>query len=112
VRLWEGPIPGWAVIYDRGASFCVSPGFRTVYVSAFSDPGDFERRLEPVSGGIEGFALARATAIDLPENHAALLGILERAGATYVCDPGRMHSPPIDWRHGGGALIRMITGSI
>lgn len=110
VMLWEGPIPGWTVIYDRNAAFTAGPGFRTIVVSAFTDPEDLARRLEPVTGRVEAFAFAAAPASDGPEDVARLRAILERAGATYICAPGRMQAPPLDWPHGGGAMLRMLTG--
>ena len=32
-------------------------------------------------------------------------------GIPYVCAPGEMQSPPLDWRHGGGEFIDMMVGS-
>lgn len=105
VQLWEGANLDWTVIYDRDADFTISPGFRTVYVSPFKDVPDLERRLAPVNGRLEACALAGPDHRTLP-----LRSILQHAGASYVCEPGRMQSPPIDWPHGGGAFLRTLTG--
>jgi hypothetical protein len=107
VQLWEGVIPGWTVVYDRDAVFTASPGFRTIYISPFSDPADLARRLAPVAGRIEAVGFKAAT-IDSAAYVAALRDVIARAGASWVCDPGRMQSPPVDWPHGGGEFIRLL----
>jgi hypothetical protein len=103
VALWEGANLSWSVIYDRDASFRVSPGFRTVYVSPFANLPDLERRLSTMTGRIEAFALAAST-----DRRQPIRAILERLEVTYICAPGDMQSPPIDWPHGGGAFLRML----
>jgi hypothetical protein len=119
VELWEDPHFQWTVVFDSSTSFTPSPGFRTVYVSPFSDPSDLERRLEPVRGRLEGFAIATgesaAGAISWTHNRLAELSrlqpvrsIAERCGATYICTPGEMQSPPLTWPHGGGEFIRLF----
>jgi len=110
VTLWEGPLPGWTVIYDRDASFTASPGFRTIFVSPFARPEDLARRLEPVTGRVEAFAFKADSALDTPDDVARIRAVLERVGATYICAPGQMQSPPVAWPHGGGAFIRALAG--
>jgi hypothetical protein len=106
VALWEGANRSWSVIYDREASFRVSPGFGTVYVSPFADVADLERRLSLMTGRLEAFALAASR-----DHWRPIRAMLERLGATYICAPGEMQSPPIDWPHGGGTFIRMLLNS-
>jgi acyl-CoA reductase-like NAD-dependent aldehyde dehydrogenase len=103
VALHEAPDFAWTVIYDRDADFRVSPMFRTVFVSTFTDLRDLQTRLAPISGHVEGFALAARA-----EQRELLRRLVERLGTTYVCEPGRMQSPPIDWPHGGGAFLRTL----
>ena len=105
VQLWEGTGLGWTVIYDRDAHFTVSPGFRTVCVSPFFELEDLERRLEPVRGRVEAFAIAGR-----PRANDQLRVLLRELGASYVCGAGAMQSPPIEWPHGGGAFLRSIVG--
>ena len=103
VRMWEGAGFDWTVVFDRDARFTISPGFRTVFVSPFTTLTDFERRLQPVHGRLEGFALAgRGAKLE------AAAATLRRLGATYICPPGEMQSPPLDWPHGGGAFLRLM----
>jgi acyl-CoA reductase LuxC len=108
IELWEGPIPGWTVVYDRNASFTVSPGFRTVFVSPFFEAADLERRLAPVAGRVEAIGLASFGADDSSSRIVALREVIERADASWICEPGRMQAPPVDWLHGGGAFLRML----
>lgn len=108
VRLWEGPLPGWTVIYDRDATFQQSPGYRTAFVSPFVDGDDLARRLAQVHGKIEACAFF----VDDPASQLAtnLRRIIEAAGASYICAPGEMQSPPLDWPHGGG-IFRTLHSS-
>jgi hypothetical protein len=100
VALWEGARLGWTVVYDSSAHFRVSPGWRTVYVSAVADLNDFIRRMEPASGRLEACAIAGPTSrVD------QLTPALDRLGVSYICAPGAMQSPPLEWRHGGGAFL-------
>jgi acyl-CoA reductase-like NAD-dependent aldehyde dehydrogenase len=105
VDLYEGAALRWTVVFDAAARFTVSPGFRSVTVSAVRDRDDFQARLAPIAGRLEAFALAVA-----PQDRAGWLQSLASAGVSYVCDPGRMQSPPILWPHGGGAFIDFLRG--
>jgi hypothetical protein len=100
VALWEGARLGWTVVYDSSAHFCVSPGWRTVYVSAIVDLEDFIRRMEPASGRLEACAIAGPAS-----RVAQVTPALARLGVSYICAPGTMQSPPLEWRHSGGAFL-------
>jgi hypothetical protein len=103
VDLWEGPRMAWTVICDAAAAFSASPGYRTVFVSALECVDELGSRLGAAAGGLEAFALA--SPLDVRERLAAEL---RRLGVTYVCDPGRMQSPPLDWPHGGGTMLELL----
>jgi Acyl-CoA reductase (LuxC) len=100
VGLWESPGLGWTVIYDQRAGFTPSPGYRTVTVSPVKGLQDFAQRMTPVDGRVEAFALAGSD-FDLK----GVREHLGKIGASYLCAPGMMQSPPLDWRHGGGAFL-------
>ena len=97
---------GWAVICDEAARFTPSPGYRTVTVSPIADLDDLLRRLQPVAGQIEAFAIAASAA-----RGERLREGLATIGASYLCKPGAMQSPPLDWSHGGGEFMRALAGS-
>jgi hypothetical protein len=31
-------------------------------------------------------------------------------GIPYLCAPGEMQSPPLDWRHSGGGFLDLMVG--
>ena len=101
VELFEGRGLEWTVVFERRPdSFRVSPGFRTVHVSAVRDLAEFRGCIAPVSARIEAMAVVGGDC----EIEARTMGI------PYVCAPGEMQSPPLDWRHGGGGFIDMMVG--
>jgi hypothetical protein len=107
VELFEGDRLEWTVVFElRPGSFEVSPGFRTVHVTGVRDLGEFRDCLAGVLGRIEAMAVAG------DESEAADIGAtVEAIGIRYVCAPGEMQSPPLDWRHGGGGFIDMMVGA-
>ncbi|MGZ6241439.1 MAG: acyl-CoA reductase, partial [Candidatus Binataceae bacterium] len=106
VALWEGEHMGWTVIYDGGSAFCASPGYRTVFVSALESADQLAARLGVAAGRLEAFALGAPNGL-----RARLEAGLRRLGVSYVCEPGRMQSPPLDWPHGGGAMLELLHGA-
>jgi hypothetical protein len=54
-----------------------------------------------MSGRIEAIAVAGGDC----EIEASAMGI------PYVCAPGEMQSPPLDWRHGGGGFLDVMVGA-
>ncbi len=102
VELFEGRGLEWTLIFERRAdSFRISPGFRTVHVSAVRDLTEFRACIALLSGRIEAMAVVGENC----EIAARAMGI------PYVCAPGEMQSPPIDWRHNGGAFLDIMLGS-
>jgi hypothetical protein len=106
VALAEGENLGWTLISDDQADFTISPGYRTVTVSGVINLDDLKRRLQPVSGRIEAFAIAASRG-----RFESLHAIFASLGVCYFCEPGLMQSPPLDWSHGGGAFRRALAGS-
>jgi hypothetical protein len=104
VELFEDHAMAWTVVFDPLARFTMSPGYRTVTVSTIRDADDLASRLAPVTGRLEAFALAAPGS-----SRARFLDVLAGAGVSYVCDPGRMQSPPLNWPHGGGAFLDFIA---
>jgi len=107
VELFEGVRLEWTVVSELGpSSFKVSPGFRTVHVTGVRDLGEFRDCIAGVSGRIEAMAVAG------DESETADIGATVGAiGIPYVCAPGEMQSPPLDWRHGGGGFFDMMVGA-
>jgi hypothetical protein len=103
-ELLEGADMAWTVVFDPPARFTISPGYRSFTVSAVCDADDFASRLAPVAGRLEAFALASPA----PER-ARFLDVLAGAGVTYVCDPGKMQSPPLNWPHSGRGFLDFLA---
>jgi hypothetical protein len=40
-----------------------------------------------------------------------LRAIITALGIPYICAPGEMQSPPLDWRHGGGRFLDLMVGT-
>jgi len=104
VDVLEGAGMAWTVVFDPAARFTISPGYRTVTVSSIRDCDELASRLTPVAGRLEAFALAAP-----PLSRARFLDLLADAGVTYVCDPGKLQSPPLNWPHDGGAFLDFIA---
>jgi hypothetical protein len=102
VELFEGRALEWTVVFEaRPDSFRVSPGFRTVHVTAVRDLAEFRDCIRNMSRRIEAMAVAGNGC----EIESRAMGI------PYVCAPGEMQSPPLDWRHGGGGFLDTMVGS-
>jgi Acyl-CoA reductase (LuxC) len=108
VELFEGPALEWTLIFEpRGAlhdSFRISPGFRTVHVTAVRNLVEFRQRVESVAGRIEAMAVAGDDS-----EAAEIRATLATIGIPCVCAPGEMQSPPLDWRHGGAAFLDLMV---
>jgi len=76
-------------------------------VSALAEPTELTVRLGDAAGRLEAFALAAA-----PNLRPHLESQLMSLGVTYVCEPGRMQSPPLDWLHGGGKFLELLRACV
>ncbi len=106
ILLAEGDSLAWTLVSDDEASFTASPGYRTVTVSAVSNLGDLKTRMQPVAGRIEALSIAAPKA-----RFEYIRAAMATLGVCYICDPGLMQSPPLDWNHGGGIFMRALTSS-
>ncbi len=106
VTLWEGRGMAWTVVLDPEARFQLSPGYRTVTITPLASLGDFEQRLAPMRGKLEAFSVTAGASS--AEAAAELLG---RLGVAWICEPGSIQSPPLEWRHGGGGFLDFVTGA-
>ena len=104
IGLFEGPRLSWTLIFDPDASFSVSPGYRTLFVSVVSDAVELVRRLDAAAPYLESLAIAADELIG-----AAIQAALEPFGIPLICKLGEMQSPPLEWRHGGGRFLDLMT---
>lgn len=118
IELFEGARLGWTVVFEpestgSGSSepslvVCprVSPGFRSLYVTGVRDVSQVRASLAAMSGRIEAIAVAGDD-----EEIRRITAMLHGVGVSYVSAPGEMQSPPLVWRHGGGAFLDMMVPS-
>jgi Acyl-CoA reductase (LuxC) len=108
IELFEGRGLEWTVVLeprpDLNHSFKISPGFRTIHVTGVRNLGEFRDCIAGLARRIEATAVAGDESGDI----RAMLGAI---GIPYVCAPGEMQSPPLDWRHGGGGFLEMMVGA-
>jgi Acyl-CoA reductase (LuxC) len=107
IELFEGRGLEWTVIFERRPDvselFKISPGFRTLNVTAVRDVLEFLDCIGRVAERIEAMAVAG-------DESGTISRALAAMRIPYVCAPGEMQSPPLDWRHGGGAFLdAMVT---
>jgi hypothetical protein len=110
IELFEGPRLEWTVVYEPESmgdnSFVVSPGFRTVNVTGLRDEDHVRASLAGASARIEAIAVAGDDA-----ETRRIFAMLDALGVSYISAPGEMQSPPLLWRHGGGAFLDMMVSS-
>ena len=97
-QMLRGRGDGWVVHHRPLAPAAVGPGMRCVVVTAVSDRTDLVERLRAAELPLAGVGLA----LD-PANKAydELAGAFEKLGATWICAPGEMQRPPIEWAQDG-----------
>jgi Acyl-CoA reductase (LuxC) len=110
IELFEGPRLEWTVVFEPQPEepFKVSPGFRTVYVTGVRDEALMQESLAAASRSrlLEAIAVAGDDA-----ETRRISAMLATLGISYICAPGEMQSPPLVWRHGGGAFLDMMVAS-
>jgi len=96
--LQRGRGDAFVVHYHRDAPLMIGPGLRCVVVTSVGDRGELLDRLR------RSHAPLAAVGLGLETDHPAypdLACTLEGIGATLVCAPGQMQSPPIQWAQDG-----------
>lgn len=108
VELFESRDLEWTVVFerrvDKSEPFKISPGFRTVHVAAVRDFVEFRGCLAGMAGRIEAMAVVGGESGDVTST-------ITEMRIPYLCAPGEMQSPPLDWAHSGGAFLEAILRS-
>jgi hypothetical protein len=94
----------WTVIVEDGPELRSSPLHRFIRVVPVPDPEHLLDAIEPLGShlaavAIEGFG---AQAV-------GLACALANLGASRICAPGSLQSPPLDWRHGGRGVLAPLA---
>lgn len=99
----------WTVVVRETSKFVASGGHGVVSIAPMTD-GGLESALSPIRGRLQGFAIARSAG-DESRAYESAAAAARGAGASYICLPGELQRPPIDWRENnldvlGSLLLR------
>ncbi len=94
----------WTVIVEDGIAPRPAPLHRFVRVVPVPDREQLLAALEPV-----GAQLAAVAVEGFGEESERLARALAELGASRVCAPGSLQSPPLDWRHGGRGVLAPLA---
>jgi hypothetical protein len=94
----------WTVIVEDRPDLRPAPLHRFIRVIPVADPESLLEAIRPLGPhlaavAIEGFG-SEAT---------GLASALAKLGASRVCAPGSLQSPPLDWRHGGRGVLAPLA---
>jgi len=94
----------WTVIVEDGPELRPAPLHRFVRVIPVPDLEQLLSAIEPLAAhlaavAIEGFG----------DRTIGLAHALADRGASRVCAPGSLQSPPLDWRHGGRGVLAPLV---
>lgn len=92
--------PGWTVVREADAAWRPAPLERFLRVHPLADAGELDRALAPLAAHLAGVALA-----GWGDRTGAVARRLIELGASRVCAPGRLQTPPLDWPQDGGPLL-------
>jgi hypothetical protein len=104
VEIHVSDATAWTVIVEDGPEPRPAPLHRFIRVVPVPDPGRLLEAIQPLAAhlaavAIEGFG----------EKTAGLAHALANLGASRVCAPGSMQSPPLDWRHAGRGVLAPLA---
>jgi hypothetical protein len=94
----------WTVIYHDNPVFHLSITHGFVYVVALPKEGIIEC-IEQAAHLVQGVALESGDMIEFENVQSEL----RRAGASYVCSPGKLQQPTISWRENNEDVLRSLT---
>ncbi len=104
VAIHASDATAWTVIVEDGPAPRPAPLHRFIRVVPVPDPGRLLEAIQPLAAhlaavAIEGFG----------EGTAGLARTLASLGASRVCAPGSLQSPPLDWRHAGRGVLAPLA---
>ena len=94
-RLWGDEALRWTVLARPQREFAPSPTFGIISVQPLEKLADLPEALAPVSGFLQGCAVAGNEQDYIP-------------CVSYLCAPGEMQSPPLHWRQDGRDVLRLL----
>jgi len=97
------PVFRYTVIAADDPHLCLSPGGCVVYVRPCVLE-EMEHLLDEVGDILQGACVAATSGSERVAGRVAMRAL----GASYVCSPGRLQSPPIEWRQDRYDVLRSL----
>ena len=94
----------WTVILEDGPELRPAPLHRFIRVIPVANPKSLLDAIRPL-----GPHLAAVAIEGFGEETRALASALAELGASRICAPGSLQSPPLDWRHGGRGVLAPLA---
>jgi len=104
VEIHASDATAWTVIVEDGPEPRPAPLHRFIRIVPVPDPRRLLEAIHPFAAhlaavAIEGFG----------EETTGLAHALANLGASRVCAPGSLQSPPLDWRHAGRGVLAPLA---
>ncbi len=107
VEVFRGSGASFAVVREADAALRPTPLYRFLRVHPVADADELLRALAPL-----GPQLACAGVAGFGEADAALAARLLALGASRVCRPGELQSPPLSWPRDGRPVLRSLAREV
>jgi hypothetical protein len=104
VALHADPAGGWCVVRELDAEPRPAPLHRFLRVHPVADASALAAAIAPYLRHLAGVALAGFGA-----HSADVARSLRAAGATYVCAPGSLQAPPLEWESEGRGVLASLA---
>jgi len=112
VAVFGGGEAGFTLIREDDASWRPAPQHRFVRVHPVADLGELRRALRPLAPRLAAVATAGLEPPGEGERsgeRAEVESELAAAGASRLCPPGSMQSPPLGWAHDGRPVLLSLA---
>jgi hypothetical protein len=104
VAIFSGADQAWCVVREEDAAPRPAPLHRFVRVAPVDGAAALVDAIAPISRHLAGVAVAGFAA-----DETALAAALIRCGASRICAPGTLQTPPLDWRHEGRGVLTPLA---
>jgi len=104
VEIHASDSTAWTVIVEDGPELRPAPLHRFIRVAPVPDPEHLIDAVGPLRTHLAAVAIEGFCA-----QTAGVARALAELGASRICAPGSLQSPPIDWRHGGRGVLAPLA---
>jgi len=104
VAIYRSDSTAWTVVLEDGPAIRPAPLHRFIRVIPVAEPSHLIHAVRPM-----GPQLAAVAIEGFGEASGELARSLGGLGASRVCAPGALQSPPIDWCHGGRGVLAPLA---